>query len=146
MIAQTRHSLSRNRKAQALMTRPAHWAAFLDGIKQGCFPRSPGFFHGSNRGLPSLVLRKPSADLADAPRASNVEVAELGDVPAVHKVRAAAGAEVPVLVDEAPAVAALGDEPAHMKADERDAGGQQRAFAIGSLPDRAIRSASSRCA
>ena len=42
-----------------------------------------------------------------APCASNVEVAELGDVPAVHEVRAAAGAEVPVLVDEAPAVAAL---------------------------------------
>ena len=41
------------------------------------------------------------------PYASNVEVAELGDVPAVHEVRAAAGAEVPVLVDEAPAVAAL---------------------------------------
>lgn len=42
-----------------------------------------------------------------APYASNVEVAELGDVPAVHEVRAAAGAEAPVLVDEAPAVAAL---------------------------------------
>ena len=42
-----------------------------------------------------------------APCASNVEVAELGDVPAVHEVRAAAGAEAPVLVDEAPAVAAL---------------------------------------
>ena len=42
-----------------------------------------------------------------APCASNVEVAELGDVPAVHEVRAAAGAEAPMLVDEAPAVAAL---------------------------------------
>lgn len=71
--------------------------------------------------------------MPDAPRASNVEVAELGDVPAIHKVRAAAGAEVPVLVDEAPAVAAFGDGPARMEADERDAGGQQRAFAVGQL-------------
>ena len=68
-----------------------------------------------------------------APYASNVEVAELGDVPAVHGVRAAAGAEVPVLVDEAPAVAALGDGPARVEADERDARGQQRAFAFGQL-------------
>lgn len=45
--------------------------------------------------------------MLDAPRALNVEVAELVDVPAVHEVRAAAGAEAPVLVDEAPAVAAL---------------------------------------
>ena len=67
------------------------------------------------------------------PYASNVEVAELGDVPAVHEVRAAAGAEVPVLVDEAPAVAALGDGPARVEADERDARGQQRAFAVGQL-------------
>ena len=71
--------------------------------------------------------------MLDAPRASNVEAAELGDVPAVHEVRAAAGAEVPVLVDDAPAVGALGDEPARMEVDERDAGGQQRAFAIGQL-------------
>ena len=71
--------------------------------------------------------------MLDAPRALNVEVAELVDVPAVHEVRAAAGAEVPVLVDEAPAVAALGDGPARMEADERDVGGQQHAFAVGQL-------------
>lgn len=37
--------------------------------------------------------------MLDAPRASNVEAAELVDVPAVHEVRAAAGAEAPVLDD-----------------------------------------------
>lgn len=85
----------------------------------------------------NLAVPRPSKAVGrscpHAPCASNVEVAELGDVPAVHEVRAAAGAEAPVLVDEAPAVAALGDEPARMEADERDAGGQQRAFAVGQL-------------
>lgn len=79
----------------------------------------------------SFESRRPI--LLDAPRASSVEVAELGDVPAVHEVHPAPRAEVPLLVDDAPAVAALGDEPARMEADERDAGGQQRAFAIGQL-------------
>ncbi len=58
-----------------------------------------------------LAVPRPSKAVGrscpHAPCASNVEVAELGDVPAVHEVRAAAGAEAPVLVDEAPAVAAL---------------------------------------
>lgn len=59
-----------------------------------------------------LAAHRPSSKAVGrscprAPCASNVEVAELGDVPAVHEVRAAAGAEAPVLVDEAPAVAAL---------------------------------------
>ena len=96
------------------MTRPAHWAAFLNGIKPGHFPRSPGFFISRIAVCRHLSFESRRPILLDAPRASNVEVAELGDVPAVHKVRAAAGAEVPVLVDEAPAVAALGDEPARM--------------------------------
>lgn len=58
-----------------------------------------------------LAVPRPSKAVGrscpHAPCASNVEVAELGDVPAVHEVRAAAGADAPVLVDEAPAVAAL---------------------------------------
>lgn len=58
-----------------------------------------------------LAVPRPSKAVGrscpHAPYASNVEVAELVDVPAVHEVRAAAGAEAPVLVDEAPAVAAL---------------------------------------
>lgn len=114
MIAQAHHSLPRNRKARALMTRPAHWAAFLNGIKPGCFPCSPGFFISRIAVCRHLSFESRRPILLDAPRASSIEVAELGDVPAVHEVHAAPRAEVPLLVDDAPAVAALGDEPARM--------------------------------
>ena len=46
--------------------RPSYaWAAFLNGIKPGYFPRSPGFFHVSNRGSPSLSPHQQKADDSD---------------------------------------------------------------------------------